>query len=131
MARLIVDAVSGESKFGDLVLQLKLFVSVSRADDGASVTGLTTNNFRICSPIGGGFEMKLLSGYEAQWEPTDVEPAGCYALSITYRWEKGGLPIEWHKGEFYPFGIQARVDDREGERAHTGQTVLRIESLGK
>ncbi len=131
MARLIVEAVSEEYRSVDVVWHLLLFVSVSRADDGAPVTGLKQEDFRICSPLGSVLELKLLGGSEAQWEPADIESAGCYSLSVIRKWESGGPAIfEWVKGEFYPFGIQVRVRDKAG-LAHIGQTVVRIESLGK
>ena len=131
MARLIVEAVSREYTSFDTVWHLMLFVSVSRADDGSSVTGLKQDNFRICSSVGLVLDMKLHGGSEATWEPADTEPAGCYSLSITRKYETGGPPIlEWVKGEFYPFGIQVRVRDRETKETHMGQTVVRIESLG-
>ena len=131
MARLIVEAVSGEHKTTDVVWELMLFVSVSRADDGRPVTGLDQENFRICSPVGSVLELKLLGGTEAQWEPTDQSPAGCYSLGIMRKWQSGDSPIfEWVKGEFYPFGIQVLVRDHQAAVIHMGQTVLQIESLG-
>ena len=132
MARLLVEAVSREYTSVDRVWHLMLFVSVSRADDGSPVTGLKQEHFRICSPLGHVLDMNLVGGSEAQWEPTDTEPAGCYSLSVTRKQETGGPPIlEWVKGEFYPFGIQVRVRDRKTKETHLGQTVVRVESLGR
>jgi hypothetical protein len=34
------------------------------------------------------------------------------------------------EGEFYPFGVQVRFKDPSGA-THLGQTVVRIQSLGK
>jgi hypothetical protein len=49
MSRLIVNAVSGEFVSSDSIGEVALFVSVSRASNGKSVTGLTKDNFRILS----------------------------------------------------------------------------------
>ncbi len=132
MARLVVEAVSREYSTSDLVWHLQLFVSVSRADDGTPVTGLELDNFRVCSAIGGVLTVTLSGGYEGDWEPLDVEPAGCYSLSVTRKWEKRGAAIqEWTEGEFYSFGVQARVENKATGETDVGQGVVRIESLGK
>jgi len=52
MARFIVEAVSSEYQ-GDVLETLPIGVSVSRADDGAPVTGLTADNFRITAAAAG------------------------------------------------------------------------------
>ena len=132
MARLIVEAVSREYKSADAAWRLTLFVSVSRADDGAPVTGLALSAFRICSPLGELLDLELLEGREACWEPDDTEPAGCYALDVRRKWEGGGTPVQpWTKGEFYSFGIQVRRHDEASGTTDRGQTVIRVESLGQ
>jgi hypothetical protein len=130
MSRLIVEAVSSETRFVDLRSRLELFVSVSRASDGAPVTGLQTKDFRFCSPAGNVYGLTLEGGREAVWEGTS-EAAGCYSLSVAFKGEGGRTPArEWVEGEFYPFGIQVRFKDAAGA-LHAGQTVVRIQSLGK
>jgi hypothetical protein len=131
MTRLIVEAVSGETKFVDLRSRLELFVSVARAADGSPVTGLKAQDFRFCSPAGTVYGLTLEGGREATWEGTDSEGTGCYSLSIAFKPESGRNPArEWMEGEFYPFGIQVRFMDPSGT-THLGQTVVRIQSLGK
>ena len=131
MTRLIVEAVSGETKFVDLRSRLELFVSVARAADGAPVTGLKAQDFRFCSPAGTVYGLTLEGGREATWEGTESEGTGCYSLSIAFKPESGRNPArEWMEGEFYPFGIQVRFEDAAGA-IHLGQTVVRIQSLGK
>lgn len=131
MTRLIVEAVSGETKFVDLRSRLELFVSVARAADGAPVTGLRAQDFRFCSPAGTVYGLTLEGGREATWEGTESEGTGCYSLSIAFKPESGRNPArEWMEGEFYPFGIQVRFEDAAGA-IHLGQTVVRIQSLGK
>lgn len=130
MGRLIVEAVSSETKFVDLRSRLELFVTVSRASDGSPVTGLETQDFRFCSPAGTVYGLTLEGGREATWEGL-TEAAGCYSLSVAFRPEGGRAPTrEWVEGEFYPFGVQVRFKDSAGT-LHSGQTVVRVQSLGK
>lgn len=131
MTRLIVEAVSGETKFVDLRSRLELFVSVARAADGSPVTGLKAQDFRFCSPAGTVYGLTLEGGREATWEGAENEGTGCYSLSIAFKPESGRTPArEWIEGEFYPFGVQVRYRDSSGA-THLGQTVVRIQSLGK
>ena len=131
MTRLIVEAVSGETKFVDLRSRLELFVSVARAADGSPVTGLKAQDFRFCSPAGTVYGLTLEGGREATWEGVQSEGTGCYSLSIAFKPEAGRTPArEWMEGEFYPFGIQVCFKD-SGGAVHLGQTVVRIQSLGK
>ena len=131
MTRLIVEAVSGETKFVDLRSRLELFVSVARAADGSPVTGLKAQDFRFCSPAGTVYGLTLEGGREATWEGAESEGTGCYSLSIAFKPEGGrNAAREWMEGEFYPFGIQVRFKDSSGA-THLGQTVVRIQSLGK
>ena len=132
MTRLIVDAVSQESKsVHDDGFALLLFVSVSRADTGAPVNGLSKDHFRVCSPLGAVFEMNLLGGHELEWEPSDIEAAGCYSLRIVRKWAHTGELSEWNKLDYYCFGLQVQVPDPDSHVAHMGQTAVRIESLGR
>jgi hypothetical protein len=132
MTRLIVEAVSGETKFVDLRSRLELFVSVARAADGAPVTGLKAQDFRFCSPAGTVYGLTLEGGREATWEGAESEGTGCYSLSIAFKPEPSGRTPkrEWMEGEFYPFGLQVSYKDAAGA-THLGQTVVRIQSLGK
>jgi len=105
MARLIVEAVSGEVQTEDIRNVLELFVSVSRADDGSPVTGLSWINFQICSSIGTTNDMKLSIKQEQNWDIQDVVPAGCYSIMLTYRYEQTYSPRNWRPGGFYVLGI--------------------------
>lgn len=130
MSRLIVEAVSQESKSSDLVWHLEIYVSVSHADSGKPVTGLTLENFRVCAFVGLILELKLHSASESEWETQDTEPSGCYRISITRKSESESAVQKWTKGEFYSFGIQARIFDKKSKVTDAGQTVVRVESLG-
>jgi hypothetical protein len=130
MSRLIVAAVSGESKFTDIVFHLELFVSVSDAQSGAPISGLMPDHFRLCSPSGKVFDTTIAACNEADWPQSHGEHSGCYALGITIPRGDGKQKVEWVEGEFYPFGIQVRYTDEHNE-VHAGQTVVRVQSLGK
>ena len=65
MARLIVEAVS-----------------VSRADDGSSVTGLDQGNFRVAAPGGLLLRLRVTRAHEHKSEPGDAQLSGGYVLSI-------------------------------------------------
>jgi hypothetical protein len=131
MARLIVDAVSQESKsVHDDGYVLLLFVSVSHADTGAPVNGLDREHFRVCSPLGAVFEMNILRSQELDWEPADTDAAGCYSLRIVRKWAHSGELSEWNKLEYYCFGLQVHAPGEDGVM-HMGQTALRVESLAR
>src|SRR5262245_30350459 len=123
MARLIVEACTGEMALGgDVVYNLLLGVSVSRADDGKPVTGLTAGNFRLASDIGVARDFKVLEARELMWEPSDTEPSGCYQIAITM------MPMEkFLKGERYVFGIQVRTPLKPVD---FGQTIVELISTG-
>lgn len=129
MARLKVEAVSGESKFVDIVCHLELFVCVSDAATGAPISGLQPKHFRLCSPTGKIFDTHVDTCEESRWETASADASGCYALSIVVK-KEGGTPMEWLEGEFYPFGVQVRYSD-DSKVIHMGQTVVRVQSLGK
>ena len=130
MGRLIVEAVSGESRFVDLAGRLVVFVSVTRQEDGSPVLGLKGQHFRIAAPAGSVYGLVVAGVEEAKWESVQPESAGCYSVSIAFQADKNGDTREWIEGEFYPFAIQARFTE-SGNKVHSGQTVVRIESLGK
>jgi hypothetical protein len=130
MSRLVVEAVSGESKFTDIVFQLELFVSVVDANSGAPISGLLPEHFRLCTPSGKVFDMMISAGVETSWARSGGERSGCYALGISIARESGKQNIEWMEGEYYPFGVQVRFTD-EQNGVHMGQTVVRVQSLGK
>jgi hypothetical protein len=130
MSRLIVEAVSGESKFIDIVFQLELFVSVSDSQTGAPVSGLMLDSFRLCAPSGALFDTVIAAGTEAAWGGVHGESSGCYSLSVSISMDSGKNKLEWVEGEYYPFGIQVQFTD-DNNSTHMGQTVVRIQSLGK
>jgi hypothetical protein len=130
MSRLIVEAVSGESKFIDIVFQLELFVSVSDAQTGAPVSGLMLDSFRLCAPSGALFDTIIAAGTEAAWNGVPGDSSGCYSLSVSISMENGQNKLEWVEGEYYPFGIQVQFTD-DNNNTHMGQSVVRIQSLGK
>ncbi len=132
MTRLIVDAVSQESKsVHDDGFTLLLFVSVSRADTGAPMSGLGKEHFRVCSPLGAVFEMNLLGSHELEWEPSDTDAAGCYSLRLVRKWAHTGELSEWNKLDYHCFGLQVQAPDPDSGLVHMGQTAVRIESLGR
>jgi hypothetical protein len=102
MARLLVEAVSSEGGFLDDPWAVGVGVSVSRADDGTPVTGLTKENFRVASTEGWVDWAEYVN--EMKWEPTDAEPSGCYGVGI-YKKPPQGLTL----GNRYVFGIQVRT----------------------
>jgi hypothetical protein len=136
MARLIVNAVSNETRSSDLVNHLVLYVSVSHAKDGKPVTGLSDANFRVASSVGSVIQAVVQGAYEGRWEPDDQEPAGCYRLSV---FRDPTSPFgSWRQGEFYAFGVQVRTfrEVGKGRRKHRvpadhGQTVVAVESFGQ
>lgn len=131
MSRLIVEAVSQETSGTDDVYALVVFVSVSDAETGAPVTGLTVENFRACSSIGTVMDISVLGGYERKWEPADTQPAGCYTLRLLRKGETSGEVSKWSENEFYCFGLQAKIPGTRETTAQMGQTVVRVESLGQ
>jgi hypothetical protein len=88
VARLLVEARTAEWTSGDVVRELLVGVSVSRADDGTPVTGLTADNFRVAAQLGDLSDFAIDQVSEWEWEPSAVELAGCYQLSV------GGIPLQ-------------------------------------
>jgi hypothetical protein len=130
MPRLIVEALSGESKYVDVINRLELFVTVCDATTGTPIPGLQPKHFRICAPNGKLFGISVDTCTEAVWDQSSTDPTGCYALSIAITQDGNGHPLEWIEGEFYPFGIQVLFIDNN-KQVHRGQTIARIQSLGK
>ena len=129
MPRLIVEAVSGESRFTDIAYQLELFVSITDAISGLPIAGLQREHFRLCSPNGKVFDAVIGTCTEAPWIGSSGERSGCYALGITIA-RDDKQKIEWIEGEYYPFGVQAFYAD-ESSAVHYGQCVVRVQSLGR
>lgn len=129
MARLIIEAVPDETHSADVVGDLLIFVSVSRADDGRPVTGLDRSHFRVASSIGLTLDPTVSLVTETHWEPDDQEPSGCYCV-----WINRGRGQHWLPGERYAFGIQVRrFEPAAGDppvAVDFGQTVVSVESLG-
>jgi hypothetical protein len=130
MARLLVEAVSSEGGFLDDPWAVGVGVSVSRADDGTPVTGLTKENFRVASTEGWVDWAEYVN--EMKWEPTDAEPSGCYGVGI-YKKPPQGLTL----GNRYVFGIQVRTFSQQkgtgtGKRrpplivVDQGQTIIGV-----
>jgi hypothetical protein len=125
MARLVVEAQSSEWVTVDVVYEVLVAVSVSRADSGTPVTGLTTRNFRVAVPYGLVQDFKVVRVSEAKWEPEDVDLAGIYQLEIVM-----SPAEEFVKGERYVFGVQARTFDGSAV-VDRGQTVVELISMGR
>src|SRR5262245_11327424 len=123
MARLLVEAVSSEGGFMDDPWAAGVGVSVSRADDGTPVTGLSKENFRVASTEGWVDWAEYV--HEMKWETADIEPSGCYDVGI-YKTPPQGLTL----GVRYVFGIQVRTFITEkGKRplvVDQGQTIVEV-----
>lgn len=127
MARLIVEAVTSELTIGDVGMTVLVGATVSRADDGTPVTGLDNKNFRIAMlGIGPIYDYEV-GVEEAKWETTDIEPSGCYQLSIQQTPTTNFIP-----GNRYVFGIQVRTfgPGRPPKVIDQGQTVVELISTG-
>jgi hypothetical protein len=129
MARLLVEACTAEWMSGDVVYTLLTGVSVSRVDSGQPVTGLTKANFRVASSIGLVDDFQVGAAYEWTWEPSDVEPSGCYAVEISMAPSQ-----KFVKGSRYVFGIQVRTFSAKGPTqvvVDQGQTIVELVSMGE
>lgn len=125
MARLVVAAVNAEWTSGDIFDIVLIAVSVSRADDGTPVTGLTRDNFRVASTVGTALDATVHQVDERKWEPDDAEPSGCYSLMI--RLQGGHTP-----GARYVYGVQARTfaEGAPPDVTDEGQTIIELISAG-
>ena len=120
MARLLLEGILKQRQglFGLIV-----DVSVSRADDGKPVTGLTHSNFRFAQTFGAGWDFVVSSVTEWKWVPGDkTDLAGCYEVSIE------------GKNQVLPdcLGIQVRTFSRARSPVFTqlavdeGQTIVSL-----
>jgi hypothetical protein len=139
MARLVVAACSGElTRAPNVVGQLWVAVSVSRANDGAPVTGLGAGNFRIAAQLGAFGDFSIDQVGEWSWEPGDTEAAGCYLLRLGWRYDPDLLDPRPATGDpfvpgmSYVLGVQARTfDNHHPPRVvDQGQTIVRVISRG-
>ena len=128
MARLIVDAVSNEKRdFDDETIMLT--VSVSRADDGASVTGLTAQNFAMSNtekktgfdPVDYNLQVS-----ERNWDAA-AQPSGIYDISITNK----TFSKVFADAMNYTFGLRVKTFSLVKNPIDIGQTVISVASLGK
>jgi hypothetical protein len=124
----------------DLVRELLVGISVSRADDGSPVTGLGTENFRVAAQFSRMADFAVDQATEWRWEPDDVELSGCYELQIGWKlyadiFGPGRQPPsgdrfvkEWR----YVLGIQARTFDKHmpPRVVDQGQTLIELISEG-
>ncbi len=108
MARLIVDAVSRIFSGDDN--QLELLVSVSRADTGWAVTGLTSPNFQLSHRLGANLKLEIRMVEEARWETSDTTPSGCYYLLTQVTREDGRRMEAWEVNQVleHSFGLRVR-----------------------
>ena len=146
MAKLLVEARTAEWTSGDVVREVLVGVSVSRADDGTPVTGLGAGNFRVAAQFGTLSDFAIDQVSEWKWEPSDLEPAGCYQLSIGWSVFADGLVLrnppptpppasgsKFAPGWRYVFGVQARTFDQHTPPrvVDQGQTIVEVISLGE
>jgi hypothetical protein len=95
-------------------------VSITRADDGAPVTGLTEDNFRIAWHAGDVADAALSGNFqELAWEPGDKEPAGFYQLTLQH--EQPPNP-----GARVVYCVGVRVVGPDGGIADQGQGVIGV-----
>jgi hypothetical protein len=111
-------------------VHLELFVSVSDANTGAPISHLLPNHFKLCTPTGKLFDTAIAAGTEASWGHRNDQPSGCYSLGISISKDGDKQKLEWIEGEYYSFGIQVCFTDEHNE-THVGQTVVRVQSLGR
>ncbi len=145
MARLLVEARTAEWTSGaDAPRELLVGVSVSRANNGAPVTGLGVENFRLAAQLGGPGDFAIDQVTEWNWEPGDTEPAGCYQLSIGWNPLADAVVLlnqphnppasgwPFFRGWRYVLGIQARTFDNHTPPrvVHQGQTLVELISTG-
>lgn len=132
MARLIVDACPSEWNLGgDAAFVLQFAASVSWAETGGPVTGLTQKNFIVAAFHAPTFyDYVVAPPRELKLEPGDVAPSGCYQLDIVYG-EKLDNPMPFEKGGRYTFGLIVRMfGGIGGGITHEGQTVVSVISQG-
>jgi hypothetical protein len=125
-------------------LELLVGMSVSRANNGAPVTGLGVENFRIASQIGRPSDFAVEQVTEWSSEPADKGPSGCYQLSIGWNPTAdlvvlAGQPHNppargrpFVPGWRYVLGIQVRTFDQHlpPRAVDRGQTIVEVVSTG-
>src|SRR5262249_54097560 len=98
----------------------RLVVSVSRADDGSAVTGLTEDNFRVAWHAGDVADASLSGSFkEFGWEPADKEPSGLYQLTLQH--EQAPNP-----GARVVYCIGVRTFEANGGILDQGQGVIGV-----
>ena len=73
---------------------------------------------------------RLNKDRSVDWEPADIDAAGCYSLRIVRKWAHTGEVSEWNRLESACFGLQVRVSGVDGV-VDMGQTALRMESIAR
>lgn len=116
MSRLIIETVSGEPKTdkvfnSNFLPSLQLLVSVSQAEDGAPVTGLTKKNFQITNVV-----IPQIISIGAVADLAD----GFYRLTLKLK--QGGKQVMFKENEPYFFGLRVKMANPRAQ----GQTVVRL-----
>ena len=134
MARLIVEAVSYE---GNAVsypgnqdappTPRRVLVSVSHADTGAPVHGLTVNDFRTSHRYGSDTSLEFSAGNEMKW--MDGRPSGAYELRV--RLQRDGVYEEWKPGNLFEFVLGVRVRDTSDDEPEGTRIVRRGGEIGR
>jgi len=119
MPRLIVNAVPAETVSIDSIGDIAMYVSVSRADNGKPVTGLSEKNFQVGTL---GLDLRIATCAEIKYASN--ESSGCYELDVA---QADASP--WSKGEYYQFVVQARVFKGKALTG-CGQAAVNVQSLG-
>lgn len=135
MARLIVEAVSYEGNAASYPgnsdappTPRRVLVSVSRADTGAPVHGLTVDDFRTSHRHGSNTSLSFSAQSELTW--TDGRPAGAYMLEV--RLQRNGAYEAWAPGTLFEFVLGVRVRDTSGDDdAGEPETVRRGGEIGR
>lgn len=137
MTRLIVEAVSNERKPSSRPGGLDILVSVSKADDGSSITGLHKGNFKITN-LGIEKNSNLPDDYtltcsERTWDPQDSAPAGVYDIRVSFADNGIADLFDFKDGQVFAFGIKverilfASLKPGQQPSIHeAGQTVVSV-----
>lgn len=128
MSRLIIEAVSAEPKTQNVSVagflpQLHLLVSVSRAEDGAPVSGFKKGHFQIGQPnpaLAG--TISVASVTELPYTTGLAAGSGFYRLQLQRK--KGKTTLSFKDNEPYAFGLRVR----DVKASLQGQTVVRLTS---
>lgn len=108
MGLLIVDAVPAQDAEGVTLspTQALVLVSVSRAESGQPVTGMTEANFKVCW-TGSGDVTVSGTFRELKLEPGDQSPAGVYLVTFTHE-----VPVQ--SGVNPAYGVLVQLDEGTG-----------------